>query len=204
MLNKSRATFGPELGRLIELLAKVQGLGPKSARRAVLALLKRKDNLMRPLAEAMLVAADQIKPCKICGNLDTMDPCAICLSDVRDKSVICVVADVSDLWAFERTQGFRGTYHVLGGLLNALDDIGPSDLKISDLLHRAESGEVNEIILALAATVDGQSTAHYLAQVLEPFNVKLTRLSHGLPIGGELDHIDESTLIAALMSRLAV
>jgi recombination protein RecR len=204
MLNKSRATFGPELGRLIELLAKVQGLGPKSARRATLALLKRKDNLMRPLAEAMLEAANQIKPCSNCGNLDTMDPCAICLSDARDKTMICVVADVSDLWAFERTQGYRGVYHVLGGLLNALDGIGPSDLKISDLLHRVSDGSVNEVILALAATVDGQSTAHYVAQSLEPYEVKLTRLSHGLPIGGELDHIDESTLIAALLSRLAV
>lgn len=204
MQRTSRTQFGPELARLIELLAKVQGLGPKSARRAVLALLKRKDHLMRPLGEAIIDAANKIKPCRTCGNLDTIDPCSICENQARDHTTICVISEVSDLWAFERAQGFRGVYHVLGGLLNALDGIGPNDLRIPELVNRIDAGGIKEVVLALAATVDGQSTAHYLAEVLEAKAVKLTRLSHGLPIGGELDHIDESTLMAALQSRLEV
>ncbi len=204
MLRETRSLHAPELSRLIEALSKVQGLGPKSARRAALQLLKKRDILMRPLGDAILAAADKVKTCNICGNLDTSDPCTICTNESRDEGVLCVIADVNDLWAFERAGGFKGKYYVLGGLLSALDGVGPNDLGIPKLISRIEQGQIKEVVLALAATVDGLSTSHYLAEVLASKNVKVTRLSHGLPIGGELDNIDEGTLLLALKSRLAV
>lgn len=203
-MQKSRANISPELNRLIELLSKMPGLGPKSARRAALHLLKRSEALLKPLADAMAVAAEKVMTCEVCGNLDTISPCSICQNDGRENSIICVVAEVGDLWAFERAGGFKGSYHVLGGLLNPFDGMGPNDLKIKQLVKRLETGEVKEVVLALAATIDGQSTAHYIADILAKMNIKLTRLSHGLPIGGELDHIDEGTLMAALKSRLEI
>lgn len=201
MFSSSRDSISPQLQRLIEILSKVQGLGPKSARRAVLQLLKKRDTLLAPLIDAMQIAHDEVCTCGVCGNLDTTSPCTICTNEQRDKSQLCVIADVGDLWAFERSGGFRGQYHVLGGLLNALDGISPDDLKIPQLLERIDDGKITEIILALSATIDGQSTTHYLAEVLEHKGVKVTRLSHGLPIGGELDHIDDGTLMAALKAR---
>lgn len=208
MLGNGRQTnrqgLGPELVRLIELLAKLPGLGPKSARRAALALLKKRENLMAPLADAMRDAANAVKTCKTCGNLDTLNPCSICQNDVRDKTILCVVAEVADLWAFERAGGFRGQYHVLGGLLSPLDGIRPEDLRINSIIERIEEKNIKEIVFALSATVDGQSTAHYLAQILEDKGVKLSRLAHGLPVGGELDHLDEGTLMTALRARLVV
>ncbi len=203
-MQKSRANISPELNRLIELLSKMPGLGPKSARRAALHLLKRPEALLKPLADAMAIAAEKVMTCEVCGNLDTISPCSICQNDGRENSIICVVAEVGDLWAFERAGGFKGNYHVLGGLLNPFDGMGPNDLKIKELVKRLETGEVKEVVLALAATIDGQSTAHYIADILAKMNIKLTRLSHGLPIGGELDHIDEGTLMAALKSRLEI
>lgn len=202
MLKDSRNNHAPELSRLIETLSKVQGLGPKSARRAALQLLKKRDVLMRPLGDAIMAAADKVKTCSICGNLDTSDPCAICTNETRDNSLLCVISDVNDLWAFERAGGFKGKYFILGGLLSALDGIGPNDLGIPKLVERINQGAIKEVVLALAATVDGLSTSHYLAETLAQKNVKITRLSHGLPIGGELDNIDEGTLLLALKSRL--
>ncbi|WP_240006573.1 recombination mediator RecR [Pseudaquidulcibacter saccharophilus] len=204
MFGTSRNNISPQLQKLIDILSKVQGLGPKSARRAVLQLLKKRDVLLAPLIDAMQAAHDEVCTCGICGNLDTSDPCAVCSNETRDHNVLCVIADVADLWAFERSGGFRGQYHVLGGLLNALDGISPSDLRIPQLIERIENGKINEVILALSATIDGQSTTHYLAEVLENKGVKVTRLSHGLPIGGELDHIDDGTLMAALKARREV
>lgn len=202
MLKDSRAQHSPIINRLIEILSKVQGLGPKSARRATLHLLKKRDALMKPLGEAILEAALMVKTCNICGNLDTIDPCTICNNHSRDDETLCIVAEVSDLWAFERAGGYKGKYFVLGGLLSALDGIGPNDLGIPKLISIIENGAIKEVVLALAATVDGLSTSHYLAEVLAQKNVKITRLSHGLPIGGELDNIDEGTLLLALKARL--
>lgn len=201
MFNSPRDSISPQLQRLIEVLSKVQGFGPKSARRAVLQLLKRRDNLLAPLIGALQVAYDEVKTCHVCGNLDTRDPCSVCTDTTRDKSQLCVIADVGDLWAFERSGGYRGQYHILGGLLNALDGISPEDLKIPELMDRINEGHIKEVILALSATIDGQSTTLYLAEALENRGLKVTRLSHGLPIGGELDHIDDGTLMAALKSR---
>jgi recombination protein RecR len=192
--------FGPELARLIELLAKVPGLGPRSARRAALSLVKRKEALMLPLAEALHVAAEAIRKCSVCGNLDTQDPCSVCADPARDKGVICVVEDVADLWALERAGVFKGTYHVLGGVLSAIDGVGPEDLNAASLVARARGG-AGEVILAMNATVDGQATAHYLMDALEGTGAKVTRLAHGVPVGGELDYLDEGTLSAAFQSR---
>jgi len=195
---------GPEIERLIQLLAKLPGLGPRSARRAALHLLNRREQVMAPLAAALAAAATAIRPCGICGNLDTGDPCAICADDRRDAGVICVVESVADLWAIERTRSFTGRYHVLGGLLSALDGVRPEDLSIAALVARGRSPDVAEIILAMNATVEGQSTAHYLADRLEGSNARISRLAHGVPIGGELDYIDEGTLTAALSARRQV
>lgn len=197
----SRATAGPEIERLISLLAKLPGLGPRSARRAVLHLLKKREALMGPLAEALADAADKIRACSTCGNLDVTDPCAICAAPGRDPAVICVVETVGDLWALERASAFRGRYHVLGGTLSALDGIRPEDLNISGLLERASGEEAKEIVLALNATVDGQTTAHYLADKLTPLGVSVTSLARGVPVGGELDYLDDGTLAAAFRSR---
>ena len=192
--------FGPELQRLIELLAKVPGLGPRSARRAALGLLRRKESLMLPLGDAIETAAARVNKCSICGNLDTRDPCSICSDPARDKRTICVVEEVSDVWAIERANVLHGTYHVLGGVLSAIDGIGPDDLSIAPLVVRARAG-AGEVILATNATVDGQATAHYVTDALQSTGVKVTRLAYGVPVGGELDYLDEGTLKAALQSR---
>lgn len=190
-----------DIDHLITLLAKLPGLGPRSARRAVLHLIKRRDSLMTPLVRALDAAAENIKTCGTCGNLDTTDPCAICLDARRDAKVLCVVEDVADLWALERTASFRGRYHVLGGTLSALDGITPEDLRIPDLAHRVKSQEITEVILATNATVDGQTTAHYIADILNGSGAKVSGLAHGVPVGGELDYLDDGTLSAALKER---
>jgi recombination protein RecR len=194
-------TASPEIERLIELLAKVPGLGPRSARRAALQLLKRREALMEPLAMALAEAAARVKPCSVCGALDTADPCALCVAADRDDGLICVVAEVGDVWALERAAAFRGRYHVLGGLLSALDGVRPEDLRIDSLAARASSGGVREVILALSATVDGQTTAHVVTERLAPLGVTVSRLAQGVPIGGELELMDDGTLFAALQSR---
>lgn len=189
------------LENLIRRLGRLPGLGPRSARRAVLFLLKNRDRLMLPLAQELHDIARTVRPCVDCGNLDTSDLCHICKDDRRDKSRICVVEDVGDLWAMERAAVFRGRYHVIGGTLSALDGRGPDDLAIDRLLRRAQAGEVVEVILALSATVDGQTTAHYIAEKLAPYNLDVTRLAHGVPVGGELDYLDDGTLAQALKAR---
>lgn len=193
------ASIGPEIERLIQLLAKLPGFGPRSARRAALTLLKKREALMQPLAQALVDADAAIKPCETCGNLDTVSPCAVCSDPRRDLRILCVVEDVADLWALERAAVFKGRYHVLGGALSALDGITPEKLNIGPLIARA--AEVDEIILAMNATVEGQTTAHYLIDALEPAGVKVTRLAHGVPVGGELDYLDEGTLSAAFKAR---
>ncbi len=197
----SRSLIGPELQRVIDLVGKLPGLGPRSARRVALQLLKRKDSLLIPLAEALADAADKITKCSTCGTWDTTDPCTVCAAPNRDLSVICVVQDVPDLWALERAGSFKGRYHILGGVLSALDGVGPDDLNLDNLVMRAADPEVTEIILALSATVDGQTTAHYISDRLEHLDVRISRLAQGVPMGGELDHLDDGTLTAALMSR---
>ena len=189
---------------LIRHLAKLPGLGPRSARRAALYLIKRADSVLAPLAKAMMEAAERIKTCSTCGNLDGVDPCAICADVKRDASTICVVEDVADLWALERMATYRGTYHVLGGALSALDGIGPEDLNIPALAARVRAGGVHEVIFATSATVEGQITAHYIAETLEDAGVTITGLALGVPMGGELDYLDEGTLSAAMKARRAV
>ena len=193
-----------EIERLIQLLSRLPGFGPRSARRAVLHLIKRRETVMQPLVQALSDAADAILVCSNCGNLDTVEPCAVCRDKDRDQGVVCVVEDVADLWALERTRSFRGQYHVLGGRLSALDGIGPEDLNIAGLIGRAEAGDVNEVILAMNLTVDGQTTAHYITDRLEHTDVEVTRLAHGVPVGGELDYLDDGTLETALRSRRTV
>lgn len=199
----SKRIAGPEIERLIQLLAKVPGLGPRSARRAALHLIKKKEQLLSPLAVAMGEAADKVRICTTCGNVDTADPCMICTDPRRDASTLIVVEDVSDLWALERAAAMNVRYHVLGGTLSPLDGIGPEQLNIRSLVDRVAGGEVKEVILAVNATVEGQTTAHYLTDQLSGFEVKVTRLAHGVPVGGELDYLDEGTLAAALRSRTA-
>jgi recombination protein RecR len=195
------ASAGPEIERLIGLLAKLPGLGPRSARRAALALLKRRDQLLLPLADALSEAAARVKTCQVCGSLDTQDPCAICADGHRDPGLICVVEEVGALWALERAGAYRGRYHVLGGLLSALDGIGPDALRIGPLVTRAADPAVREVILALPATVDGQTTAHYLAERLAGSGVEITSLARGVPVGGELDWLDDGTITQALKAR---
>jgi len=195
---------GAEIERLIQLLGRLPGLGPRSARRVALHLLKKREVLMQPLAAALADAARAIKPCTSCGNLDTVDPCAICADPRRDPGLICVVEDVGDLWAMERGRIFSGRYHVLGGTLSALDGIGPDELNIGRLLERVKEGGVREIIVATNATVDGQTTAHYLAERLSGTAVPVTRLAHGVPVGGELDWLDDGTLATAFKARRAL
>ena len=190
-----------DIERLITLIAKLPGLGPRSARRAVLALIRRRDTLLAPLAKALTTAVDSIKTCSICGNLDTSDPCILCTDPRRDTSVICVVEDVADLWALERTVSYRGLYHVLGGTLAALDGVGPEDLDIQGLVARSSEVQVTEVILATTATVDGQTTAHYIADRLARAGIIISGLAHGVPVGGELDYLDDGTLSAALKER---
>lgn len=195
------ASIGPELQRLIDLLAKMPGLGPRSAKRAALYLLKKREQVMGPLAYALDDAAKKVRACSVCGNWDSIDPCAVCADDNRDQGVLCVVQDVGDLWALERAGAHRGRYHVLGGLLSPLDGIGPDDLNIGALVDRARDDGVSEVVIALASTVDGQTTAHYLTEHLEGAGVSVTRLSQGVPVGGELDYLDEGTLAAAMKAR---
>src|SRR6188472_4015824 len=194
---------GPEIERLIQLLARLPGLGPRSARRAALHLIKKREALMTPLTAALQVAIDKIQVCKTCGNIDTQNPCTVCTDSRRDPSIIVVVADVSDLWALERAHAVNARYHVLGGTLSPLDGIGPQELTIDALVTRAHDPAVTEVILALNATVDGQTTAHYITDLLHGANVKVTRLAHGVPVGGELDYLDEGTLAAAIRQRTA-
>ena len=194
-------TASPEIERLISLLAKLPGLGPRSARRATLDLIKKKDGLMGPLVEALSQAMNNVQSCDVCGNIDTYNPCHICTAPGRDPSVICVVQDVGDLWAMERAGAFRGRYHVLGGTLSALNGIRPDDLNIGSLFTRVQSSELNEVILAMNATVDGQTTAHYITDKIEGGDLKITRLAHGVPVGGELDYLDDGTITAALNRR---
>ncbi|WP_293854613.1 recombination mediator RecR [uncultured Alsobacter sp.] len=195
---------GPEIERLIQLLAKLPGLGPRSARRAALHLIKKREQLLAPLGEAMRVAAERIVVCGTCGNVDTADPCAVCADPRREETILVVVEDVSDLWALERAQVIKARYHVLGGTLSALDGVGPKDLNLDRLVARVAGGGVKEVILALNATVDGQTTAHYVTDLLTPHGVSVTRLAHGVPVGGELEYLDEGTLAAALRQRTAL
>jgi len=195
------AVAGPEIERLIQLLARLPGLGPRSARRAALHLIKKREALMTPLSAALQVAIDKIQVCKTCGNIDTQNPCTVCTDPRRDPSIIVVVADVADLWALERAGATRGKYHVLGGVLSPLDGVGPKDLNLARLAERVREEGVREVILAVNATVDGQTTAHYITDLLQEANVKVTRLAHGVPVGGELDYLDEGTLSAAMRQR---
>jgi recombination protein RecR len=195
------AVAGPEIERLIQLLARLPGLGPRSARRAALFLIKKREQIMAPLAEALRIAIEKIEVCRVCGNIDTQNPCTVCTDQRRDPSVIVVVADVADLWALERAHAINARYHVLGGTLSPLDGVGPQDLTIDALVTRAHDKAVTEIILALNATVDGQTTAHYITDLLHDASVKVTRLAHGVPVGGELDYLDEGTLAAAIKQR---
>ena len=192
--------------RLVKQIAGLPGLGNRSARRIVLHLLTQPGNMMQSLATSLQEVSESVQSCSICGNLDTSDPCRICRDPARSEDVICVVSNVADLWAIERTGAFKGTYHVLGGVLSALDGIGPDDLSIEPLLGLVKAGETSEVILALSATVDGQSTAHVLSdRILDVMpTVKITRLAHGVPVGGELDYLDEGTISTALKSRAAV
>lgn len=189
------------MARLERLLARLPGLGPRSARRILLYLLKRRETLLLPLAQALAAMADEARVCSTCGNLDVCDPCAICSDPRRNPALLCVVEDVGDLWAVERTRAYTGHYHVLGGTLSALDGIAPDDLSIAALLERARQPQVQEVILALNATLNGQSTVHYLSERLAPLGCAVTRLAHGVPVGGELDYLDEGTLTTALRAR---
>ncbi|UUP17731.1 recombination mediator RecR [Nitratireductor thuwali] len=199
----SKSIAGPEIERLIQLLAKVPGLGPRSARRAALHLIKKKEQLFEPLTAAMAEAVEKVRVCSVCGNVDTIDPCTICIDPRRDAATLIVVEDVADLWALERAAAMNVRYHVLGGTLSPLDGIGPDDLNISGLVSRVAEGGISEIILAVNATVEGQTTAHYITDQMADMGVKVTRLAHGVPVGGELDYLDEGTLAAALKSRTA-
>jgi recombination protein RecR len=195
---------GPEIEKLIQLLARLPGLGPRSARRAALHLIRRREELLQPLADAMQVAVERIVTCGTCGSVDTIDPCTICRDPRRDPQVLVVVETVADLWALERAGVIRGRYHVLGGTLSPLDGVGPNDLNLDRLVATASNGLIKEVILAVNATVDGQTTAHYITDVLSHTSVKITRLAHGVPVGGELDYLDEGTLAAAVRSRSAI
>jgi recombination protein RecR len=195
---------GPEIERLIQLLARLPGLGPRSARRAALHLIRKREELLAPLADALAVAREKIVVCATCGNIDTSDPCTLCRDPRRDATTLVVVETVADLWALERANATRAKYHVLGGVLSPLDGVGPKDLNLARLTQRVHDEGVREVILAVNATVDGQTTAHYIVDLLTNMDVKVTRLAHGVPVGGELDYLDEGTLSAALRQRTAV
>ena len=192
---------GPEIERLIQLLARLPGLGPRSARRAALHLIRKREQLLSPLAEAMKLAEERVRTCSTCGAVDTRDPCTICSDPRRDPATLVVVEAVGDLWALERANATRGLYHVLGGVLSPLDGVGPDDLSLDKLVARVGEGGVSEVVLAINATVDGQTTAHYITDLLSGYPVKLTRLAHGVPVGGELDYLDDGTLSAAMRQR---
>ncbi|TRD10659.1 recombination protein RecR [Erythrobacter insulae] len=193
-----------EIEALSGVLARLPGLGPRSARRAVLWLVKNREQALPALLEALDAVSETLVECQTCGNVDTSDPCGICADYKRDAKSLCVVEDVADVWALDRARLFQGRYHVLGGKLSALDGIGPEDLNIASLLDRVSGGEVDEVVLAMNATLEGQTTAHYLAERLEPYNLRITQLAHGLPVGGELDYLDEGTLAQALRARRPV
>jgi recombination protein RecR len=197
----SRRTTGPEIERLIQLLAKLPGLGPRSARRAALHLIKNRERLLLPLSAAMAEARDKVTVCSQCGNVDTVDPCTLCADPRRDRSTICVVEEVGDLWALERAGAWTGLYHVLGGTLSAIEGVRPEDLSIDPLVARAGEGGVKEVVLALNATVEGQTTAHYITDRLKTLGIATSRLAHGVPVGGELDYLDEGTLTQAMRAR---
>jgi len=197
----SRAIAGPEIERLIQLLAKLPGLGPRSARRAALHLVKKREQLLGPLSEALALARERIIVCSTCGNIDTSDPCSLCRDPRRDDGLIVVVADIGDLWALERSGAVAGRYHVLGGILSALDGVRPEHLTLDAMVARASDPAVKEVILALSATVDGQTTAHFVTDLLAHLPVKVTKLAHGVPVGGELDYLDDGTLAAAIRQR---
>jgi recombination protein RecR len=196
-----RRQSGPEIERLIQLLAKLPGLGPRSARRAVLHLVKNREKLLTPLATALTDAKDSVKMCGTCGNIDTVNPCLICNDPRRDRSIICVIEEVGDLWALERANAWNGLYHVLGGTLSALGGVRPEDLAIGDLVERASHGAVKEVMLATNATIEGQTTAHYITERLKEKGVATSRMAHGVPVGGELDYLDEGTLTQAIKAR---
>lgn len=193
---------GQEIQRVIQILSRLPGLGPRSGRRLTLHLLKKKEQILKPLIEALQTAESRIQTCKICYNLDTRSPCSICMDAKRDSSQICVVEDVADLWAFERARLFEGQYHILGGVLSAIDGIGPKQLTIDALLNRLSKSKITEVVLALNATLDGQTTIHYLIEHIKPLNIHITTLAHGVPIGGELDYLDDGTLATAFKGRL--
>ncbi|MBA9083030.1 MULTISPECIES: recombination mediator RecR [Bartonella] len=197
----SQHIAGPEIERLIQLLARIPGLGPRSARRAALHLIKKKEILLEPLGAAIQEAVNKVSICSICGNVDTTDPCLICTDPRRDNTTIIVVEDISDLWALERAGILSARYHVLGGRLSPLDGIGPDELNITSLINRVINDSITEVILAVNATVEGQTTAHYITDQLSNFSIKITRLAHGVPVGGELDYLDDGTLAAALRAR---
>ena len=190
-----------KIDNLIELLARLPGIGPRSARRIALNLLKKPDSFMRPLAKALVETADQIKKCEICGNIDTVSPCNLCEDNRRDQSIIVVIEEVGDLWALERAAVHKGLYHVLGGSLSVIDGVGPDDLGINQLIERADKDSTEEVVLAMNATIDGQTTAYYITDQLSECNVKISRLARGVPVGGELDYMDDGTLMEALESR---
>jgi recombination protein RecR len=194
----------PEIEALAQALSRLPGLGPRSARRAVLHLLKRRESALIPLLEALSRVEDRLVTCAICGNIDTADPCAVCADPRRDGRMLCVVEEVADLWALDRARLFPGRYHVLGGRLSALEGVRPEDLGIDRLLARIAAGGIDEVVLATNATLEGQTTAHYIAERLETMPVRITQLAHGLPVGGELDYLDEGTLAQALRARRPV
>lgn len=200
----AKRVTGPEIEKLIQLLARVPGLGPRSARRAALHMIKKKDQLLGPLAGAMSEAFDNVRECQTCGNIDTSSPCAICSDPRREQATLIVVEDVADLWALERAEVMNVRYHVLGGTLSPLDGIGPDDLSIAALVDRVEKENIAELVIAVNATVEGQTTAHYITDQLAGMEVKITRLAHGVPVGGELDYLDEGTLTAAMRSRTSL
>jgi recombination protein RecR len=195
------AQIGPEIDRLIQVLARLPGLGPRSARRVALHLIKNRDKLMQPLSDALGVALERIVVCDTCGNIDSKSPCSICLDPRRDRTQLCVVEDVADLWALERAEAFKGSYHVLGGVLSPLNGVGPEDLHLANIKQRVETEGVSEVLLATSATVDGQTTAHYVTDLVQGLGINVSRLAHGVPVGGELDYLDEGTLVAAVRSR---
>lgn len=199
----STSVAGPEIERLVQLLARLPGLGPRSARRVALHLIRKRETLLAPLADALRVAHERILTCSVCGNVDTRDPCTICSDERRNSSMLVVVESVGDLWALERAGATRARYHVLGGALSPLDGVGPSDLNLPALVARIAKGEVSELILAVNATVEGQTTAHYIIDLLANYPVKVTRLAHGVPVGGELDYLDDGTLATAMRQRTA-
>jgi recombination protein RecR len=192
---------GPEIERLIQLLARLPGLGPRSARRAALHLLRKRDELLAPLADALQLAREKIIVCSVCGNVDSCDPCTVCRDGTRNKKLLVVVETVADLWALERAKAVSARYHVLGGTLSPLDGIGPKDLNLANLPARVADEAIDEVILAVNATVDGQTTAHFIIELLAHLPARITRLAHGVPVGGELDYLDEGTLAAAIRSR---